>query len=121
MNHRPLFISLIAILAGCALHPDMGTVIPKENDEYEVVTVDADKDQALKEALYSAEVTCEKRHLRYVVVDYRTEYRGMFSENMQPAVEQARDIIEATTGQSLPPVKHDDDYRMTMQFKCVPR
>jgi hypothetical protein len=118
MTHRHLFVIFVAISGGCALHPDMGIVIPRENDSYEVVSTDADKNEVLKEALYSAEVTCKRRHLRHVVTDYRTEYRGLFSEEMQPAVEQARGIIEATTGRSLPPTSRDDDYRMTMQFRC---
>lgn len=108
----------IAAISGCALHPGMGNVIPLEGDNYEVITIDRNRDEVLKKALYSAEVTCKRRRMRHIVLDHRTEYRGVLSEDMRPTAEKAQKVFERATGTTLPDLAEDDDYRTTMRFRC---
>jgi type IV pilus biogenesis protein CpaD/CtpE len=117
---RPsLYIPLaLALLAGCAASPKMGNVIPAENDQYQVIAIGKTADIALASALYSAQSTCKHRGLRHIVLAHKTEYKGMLAEGSAESIDKALAIILQQTGEQLPKLATDDDYRTNMQFKC---
>ncbi len=106
-----------AILSGCTTHR-MGNVIPAENNLYQVISIGKTEDKALASALYSAETTCMQRQLRHIVLNHKTEYKGIVSAEAGEAIEKVLDIIISETGSKTPDVSGDNDYRTTMQFKC---
>lgn len=108
----------LALLAGCATAPRMGSVIPKEGGVYQVISTGISEQAALESALYSAETTCRGRGLRHVVMEHRTEYKGLATEGTAQAIEKVRSIILGTTGQRTPQIAGEEDYRVSMQFRC---
>ena len=108
---------VIAVLSGCAA-TKMGNVIPKENDLYQVISVGKTADAALASALYSAETTCKQRHLRHIVLEHKTEYKGLVSESAGQVIDKALEIILQETGGKSPTISEENDYRTTMQFRC---
>ena len=118
MRHGLYIIpTAIAVLTGCATSK-MGNVIPAENDLYQVISVGKSEDAALASALYSAETTCKQRRLRHIVLNHKTEYKGMISGDAGETVEKVLEIILKETGKEAPSVSGENDYRTTMQFKC---
>lgn len=116
---RPLLCALAgAALAACTTVPEMGNVIPGENGLYRVIATGESEKIALQSALHSAEATCKGRGQRHIVIDQRTEYRGIVSETTMQAIEQAQRVFSAGTGQSLPRLAGEEDYRITLQFRC---
>lgn len=107
----------IAVLSGCAT-TKMGNVIPEENDLYQVISVGKTADAALASALYSAETTCKQRHLRHIVLEHKTEYKGLVSESAGQVIDKALEIILKETGGKSPTISEENDYRTTMQFRC---
>lgn len=117
--HSSWYIALVlAILSGCAASPKMGNVIPAENDQYQVIAVGKTADIALASALYTAQSTCKHRGLRHIVLDHKTQYKGMLAEGSAESIDKALEIILMQTGEHLPKLSADDDYRSSMQFKC---
>jgi len=118
MRHY-LYIVIIAaaVFAGCTT-TKMGNVIPAENDLYQVISVGKSADAALASALYSADTTCKQRRLRHIVLNHKTEYKGMISSDAGETVEKVLEIILKETGKEVPTVAGDNNYRTTMQFKC---
>ncbi|MGZ8262162.1 MAG: hypothetical protein ACXW11_07220 [Methylotenera sp.] len=117
---RSLFIVpiAVAILSGCASTPKMGNVIPAENDLYQVVSIGKSEDIALASALYSAETTCKQRRLRHIVLNHKTEYKGVIAEGANQTIDKALEIILRETGKEAPTLSGENDYRTTMQFRC---
>jgi hypothetical protein len=114
-----LYIPLaLAILSGCAASPKMGNVIPAENNRYQAIAVGKTADIALASALYTAQTTCKHRNLRHIVLTHKTEYKGMLAEGSAESIDKALAIILQQTGEQLPKLAADDDYRTSMQFKC---
>lgn len=111
-------LGALALLAGCATAPRMGSVIPKEGGVYQVISTGASEQEALESALHSAETTCRGRGLRHVVIEHRTEYKGLATEGTAQAIEKVRSIILGTTGQRAPQIAGEEDYRVSMQFRC---
>lgn len=116
---RSLFIIPIAIafISGCAT-PKMGNVIPSENNLYEVISVGKSEDVALASALYSAETTCKQKRLNHIVLNHKTEYKGIISASVGESIEKVIGIIFKETGKEAPAIAGENDYRTTMQFKC---
>ncbi|WP_119155270.1 hypothetical protein [Caldimonas tepidiphila] len=110
-------LAVAVTLAGCAT-PRMGSVIPREGGQYQVISIGESEKAALESALYSAESTCKGRAMRHVVIDHRTEYRGLGTETAAQTIEKVGRIILGTTGQRAPQIAGEDDYRVTMQFRC---
>lgn len=114
-----LYIVFIAatIIAGCTT-TKMGNVIPAENDLYQVISIGKTADAALASALYSADTTCKQRRLRHIVLNHKTEYKGMISSDAGEAIEKVLEMILKETGKEIATASTDKDYRTTMQFKC---
>lgn len=108
----------MAVLSGCAATPKLGNVIPTENDLYQVISIGKTADASLASALYSAETTCKQRRLRHIVLEHKTEYKGVISESAGQVIDKALEIILRETGEKAPTVSEENDYRTTMQFKC---
>lgn len=123
MNTRPRFRLALCALAGAALlsacaAPRMGSVIPREGGTYQVISTGASEKVALESALHSAGSTCSGRGMRHVVLDHRTEYKGIGTETSAQVIEQVRRVILGTTGQRAPEIAGEEDYRVTMDFRC---
>lgn len=112
MNRKYCTFVAAALLAGCASAPEMGNVIPGEAGIYQVVAKGETSDEALSSALFSAKTTCEQRQMRFVVVDKKEEYKGLVSESTNNVINKVSEILP------IPTLSGDDDYRMSMRFKC---
>lgn len=77
---RKLVVILICFsMLSCA--PSVkGIVIPKENGLYEVQATSNSSDEALKDALESAEAVCKKENARHIVKEAVTDYEGNIPE-----------------------------------------
>lgn len=118
MRQSLYVVSIAAVfLSGCATHR-MGNVIPAENNLYQVISVEKTEEAALASALYSAETTCKQRQLRHIVLNHKTEYKGMVSAEAGETIEKVLEIILSETGKKAPDVSGNNDYRTTMQFRC---
>lgn len=118
---RKISIAIVAasaIFSGCASSPTMGNVIPQAGGKYEVVTVGASDDEAMKSALFSAESTCKERKMRHVVASRKTAYKGMVSEDANKTMDKAAEVLMLATGALIPTLSGDDDYRVTLGFSC---
>jgi len=118
MRHSLYIIPIAALALWSCSTTKMGNVIPAENDLYQVISVGKSEDAALASALYSAETTCKQRRLRHIVLNHKTEYKGMISGDAGETVEKVLEIILKETGKEGPSVSGENDYRTTMQFKC---
>jgi len=118
MRTRLYLPLVLAVLSGCAASPKMGNVIPAENDRYQVIAVGKTADMALASALYTAQSTCKQRGLRHIVLEHKTQYKGILAEGSAESIDKALAIILQQTGEQLPKLAADDDYRTSMQFKC---
>lgn len=118
MSRNLYVVAAAVIVAGCTSTPKMGNVIPEEGGIYQVVTTGESNDTALSSALHSAKTTCEQRQSRFVVLDQKTEYKGLVSEDSNRAIDKVAGIVSAVAFIPIPTLSGDDDYRITMQFKC---
>lgn len=109
MISRLCVVAAVAIVAGCASTPKLGNVIPEEGGIYQVVTTGESNDTALSSALHSAKTTCEQRQSRFVVLDQKTEYKGLVSES-------TNNVMKALP--LIPNFSSETDYRLEMRFKC---
>ena len=108
-----------AVLPGCTTPaPRLGNVIPQEGGLYQVITTGKSEQSALESALYSAERTCGAEGMRHVVLDHRTEYKGLGTEAWAQTIEQVQRIILGSGGQRRTEIAGEEDYRVSMQFRC---
>ena len=119
MKQKYYAVLVAAVLSGCASTEEMTNVIPREGGIYEVVATAEDKQEALSSALSAAQTECKQRGMRFVVVDRKEEYKGaLLTEGTSKAVNTVSEVVTATTGNYVPSLSRDDDYRVTMLFKC---
>lgn len=121
MNHKYYAVVAATMLSGCSSTTEMTNVIPREGGIYEVVATGEDKQETLSSALSASQTECRQRGMRFVVVDRKEEYKGVLgTEGTSKAVDTVSGIVTATTGNYVPSLSRDDDYRVTMLFKCEP-
>lgn len=116
-----LFIlALPLFLAACA--PQMGSVIPKKDNTYEVAAIGYTEKGALDSALHTAEQTCKQRNMRHIVNQSNTEYVGRYkSPAAAEKVNQSNQATAAVLKIAPPPrVNRNDDARAVVDFSCVP-
>lgn len=110
-------VALIALTAGCASE-QMGNVIPKPNNRYDVVGKGASEDDAMQMSLKTAEATCKSRNMRHVVLGHQTKYKGLVSEQTNKVINTGASIIAALSTKAVPTLSDEDDYQVTMEFSC---
>lgn len=110
------FAAFVA-LAGCST-PQMGNVLPMQGGLYQVDGVGAASDDAMKSALYSADTTCKGLNKHHVITGQKTTYKGVVSQDTNRALDTAAQVLASATGKYLPSLSNDDDYRITLTFKC---
>jgi hypothetical protein len=115
---RPIILVVTVILVGCASNPRVDNVIPLEGGVYEAFATGRSKEAALRPVLYSADFTCRERLMHFVVLEEETEYKGLVSESTNQVINKAEEIIVATTGESFPTLSGEDDYYVSMRFRC---
>lgn len=107
----------LAVLGGCA-SPKLGNVLPMEGGVYQVDGLAANSDDAMKSALYTAEKSCSAQNKRHVIVGQKTQYKGVLSQDTNRTVENVAQTVATMTGKWIPTLSSDDDYRITLTFKC---
>lgn len=102
-------------LVACATTTS-SSIMPKGEDEYDLVATHAREDQAYKNAEKDANKFCEEKNKNFVAVTHKSEYQGVSKEEKQ-TVGLTDVAMAVVTGHST---KHDrsDDYKVTMHFKC---
>lgn len=50
--------------------------------------------------------------MRFVVVDQKEKYKGLVSEDTNNVINKVAEVLP------IPTLSGDDDYRITMRFKC---
>lgn len=118
---RKMLLAIVAasaIFSGCASSPTMGNVIPLTGGNYEVASMGASQDEALKSALFTAESVCKERKMRHVIASKSTAYKGMVSEDANRAMDKASGFLMLATGAYIPTLSGDDDYQVKLGFYC---
>ncbi len=114
----PIILLVAVAMGGCASNPRVDNVIPLEGGVYEAFATGRSKEAALRPVLYSADVTCHERLMRFVVLEEKTQYKGLVSESTNQVIDKAEELIVATTGESFPTLSGDDDYHVSIRFRC---
>lgn len=117
MKTIAITITALIALSGCTT-PQLGTVIPMEGGVYQVDGLSSNKDEALKSALYTAEKTCSAQRKRHIVTGQKTQYKGVVSQDTNRAIDNFAQVVANSTGKWVPTLSNDDDYRVTLSFKC---
>lgn len=106
----PLFGVLALGLVGCA----STTIYPGENNTFSLVTTSSEQGYAEKDAEKKAADYCSKKGQELVVVSHKTEYHGA-DKNDAAMIGLASAILTHGGGN---PASSDQDYQVTMTFKC---
>ena len=109
---------LLAILMLAACASRQRNVIPLEGGMYSVTGLGANSDVALRSALNSARATCKPQQKHHIVTDQTMQYKGIVSQDANRALDNAAQKIADATGRFVPTISNDDDYRLTLTFKC---
>lgn len=103
----------VAALAGCA---HTAPVIPEEGGIFVTQAAGDSKEDALKQALRTAQSTCKQRGKSPIVVDSKQGYTGLVSEKTAGAVSKVKDMA-GPLGVGIPSLT-DGDYKLQLTFKC---
>jgi hypothetical protein len=104
-----LSASMITLLTSCA----STTIYPGENGTYSSVTTSREQAYAEKDAAKKAEEYCRQQGKNYIVVNHQTKYQG--ADKTDSAMIGLASAM--FTGGSNP-AKSNEDYQVTMTFKC---
>jgi hypothetical protein len=115
----PLLCLGAAILSACAAPGGgNGVVIPYENGRF-VATASARTEQdALRDALAAARGECADRRQALAVAKQKTEYKGVVAREVVKTAEQLEEIIAGEGGKVIPDLSTDEDYKVTIDFRC---
>jgi hypothetical protein len=106
---------LAVVSSGCATQ--YGTVLPKEDGSYTVVTKAQTEGDALKMAQKDAESTCKKQtgNKRFVTVTHSSDYVG-------PEIAASKDGgmkgIAASLLEQAARANNAENFKVEMQFRC---
>jgi len=106
----------IALLSGCATY--QGTVIPKPEGKYEVISTGSSKDASMKDALGTAGKTCTDQMKRHVILNSQTEYQGAIKEDVKDSINNVLKIANMTSKNNYGSASGDEDYKTTLEFIC---
>jgi len=118
MKKSIAFILSLAFIGGCASTPDIGNVIPMEGGIYQGDGTGPSSESAMKSALYTAEATCKQQRKRHVIVSQKTQYKGVVSKETNRTIDSAAQVLANMTGKMIPTMSNDDDYQISLTFKC---
>lgn len=105
------------LLAACATTPS-SLVIPRENSQYDTVGVGKTRLVAMNQAIKSANSTCQSQRGQMVVVSDKTRYNGVVDEQTGRIIERVGSAVGAIAGIASPSMSRDDDYEVTVTFRC---
>ena len=109
-----ILAGMCVVLAGCA--STNGTVMPKGDGTYHLVTQAATERAAMKMAQADAELTCKKdyRSKRYVMLDHNSEYIGIkVNKGNSTASSIAANVVEFAGR-----MNNAENYKVEMEFRC---
>ena len=95
-----------------------GVVIPYENGRYVATASAKTEETALRDALAAAKDECAGRKQPLAVVKQKTEYKGVVAREIVKTAEQIEEIIAAGAGKVLPDLSSDEDYKVSLDFRC---
>lgn len=119
MRSWPLLLTC-ALLSACAAagRGANGVVIPYENGRYVATAMARNEQDALRDALDAAKGECRDRRQPLAVVKQKTEYKGVVAREIVKTAEQIEEIIAAGAGKVLPDLSSDEDYKVSIEFRC---
>jgi ABC-type Fe3+-hydroxamate transport system substrate-binding protein len=118
MKTHAFFALLPAVLlAACATTPNP-LVIPRENNQYDTVGIGKTRIIALNQAMQSVNTTCRSKGGNPVVISDETRYNGVVSEETGRLIERVGSAVGAIAGIASPNISRDDDYQVTVHFRC---
>ncbi|OFZ18617.1 MAG: hypothetical protein A2X94_01620 [Bdellovibrionales bacterium GWB1_55_8] len=116
-----IVLVLMLSISGCASATTR--IFPKENGDYMIVSSSYSESSAYDGALDDATDHCTKQGRAFVMVDEKSEYKGM-DKDAKAAVSVASAIFGAATKdhgtqyQMRNATQSRDDNKVTMTFKC---
>jgi len=112
-----LFAALLLNTAGCG-HHQVASVLPKGNDNYEVIGEGANEQEAYKNAESEARYTCDNdRQKKLTVVKQQSTYQGANKED-KDSVNGGNVALAIFTGHSGKE-RDADDYKVTLVINCL--
>lgn len=108
-----------AVLAACGTQAGRGVVIPYENGRYVATAMARNEEAALRDALAAAKGECSSRRQPLAVTKQKTEFRGLVAREVVKTAEQIEEIIAAGEGKVLPDLSSDEDYKVSLEFRCA--
>lgn len=112
-----IFVGVLT-LSACATTP-YTLVIPRENQQYDTIGMGKTRVAALSKAMQGAEQYCKNQRATPVVVNEQVKYNGVISEQTGRVVEQVGAVVGAITGVASPQLARDDDYEVSLRFRCA--
>lgn len=118
---RPLCVVLLcAVLSACAAAGGgRGVVVPYENGRLVAQAMARTEQEALRDALAAAKDECGSRRQALAVVKQKTEYKGVVAREIVKTAEQIEEIIAAGAGKVIPDLSSDEDYKVSLDFRCT--
>lgn len=123
MQVRPLFamsaaVTFILGAAACTQAANSALVIPYQDGRYtSVASADNEKD-ALRLAVAGAKQECGAQKKALAVGKSSTRYQGVLTPELTKTVKQIDRIITQTGDLPLPDLSDDEDYEVTVEFRC---
>jgi hypothetical protein len=110
-------LSTLAVLTACASTPT-SLVIPRENSQYDTVGMGKTRIIAMNQAMQSANSTCHAQRGQAIVISDKTRYNGVVDEQTGRIIERVGSAVGAIAGIVSPSISRDDDYDVTVTFRC---
>jgi hypothetical protein len=119
---KPARLALLcagAVLSACGgATAGRGLVIPYENGRFVATATARTEQDALRDALGAAKDECGGRRQPLAVIKQKTEYKGVVAREIVKTAEQIEEIIAAGGGKVIPDLSSDEDYKVSIEFRC---
>lgn len=121
----PFFCIILCVLAGCS----STTVLPEKDGAYSVIANSDSENYAYNQAMQRAAKVCQDQGQQVQVIRHQSVYQGipkaqkgmldLADSVVQIAAESQHHKRRGDTGVVTPSTSSDNDYRVTLKFRCV--
>lgn len=117
-----ILLVAVAVAAGCGhdrgppRNPAM--IVPYADGLTVATAFSRTEEGALRKAVRGAEMVCQERAAPLAVIRTTTVYRGVVPREVSDTVSKVGAIITGTGGEPVPDLATDEDYKVSVDFRC---